>query len=268
MVVCVDGSDAATNAAIWAIDEAVIRDVPLRIVHVIDVEDVDTANRSACSDQLRLDTQYAESSLRSATAAVEATDKPVKLETEILWGSVESALIEESSHASMICLGSVGIGPIARVLLGSTAATVAENAHCPVAIIRQSHERLPAEGEWVVVGVEDRADNEPVIELAMQEARLRHLPLMAVGLRHHDFGAITYDELDRRAAKWSQSYPDVRVRLETSPGGIAGFLAEYCADSVVLAVVGRVDGETVARIIGPHGQPVVRHGECSLLVVH
>jgi nucleotide-binding universal stress UspA family protein len=38
VVVGVDGSDAAITAAKWAIDEAVSRDVPLRIVHVTHIE--------------------------------------------------------------------------------------------------------------------------------------------------------------------------------------------------------------------------------------
>ncbi len=36
VVVGVDGSKAAINAAQWAVDEAVHRDIPLRLVHVID----------------------------------------------------------------------------------------------------------------------------------------------------------------------------------------------------------------------------------------
>ena len=38
VVVGVDGSDAAIDAAKWAIDEAISRDVPLRIVHVTHIE--------------------------------------------------------------------------------------------------------------------------------------------------------------------------------------------------------------------------------------
>ena len=87
----------------------------------------------------RLEVQYAESSLRAATAAVEATGKPVKIETEILWGSPDTALINESRNASMVCVGSVGIGAMASKMWGSTAATLAEKAYCPVAIIRSPH---------------------------------------------------------------------------------------------------------------------------------
>jgi nucleotide-binding universal stress UspA family protein len=35
IIVGIDGSDAAVRAAIWATDEAITRDIPLRLVHVI-----------------------------------------------------------------------------------------------------------------------------------------------------------------------------------------------------------------------------------------
>ncbi|WP_369830532.1 universal stress protein, partial [Mycobacterium sp. 1245111.1] len=74
--------------------------------------------------------------------AVTATGKPVKVETELLRGDPAAMLIAESGEAAMICMGSTGIGRLARAVLGSTAADVAEGAHCPVAIIR-SHEGNP-----------------------------------------------------------------------------------------------------------------------------
>jgi len=65
VVVGVDGSRAATNAARWAVDEAISRNVPLRIVHVIDVEE----QPAAPYDAFRLDVEYAETALRGASAA-------------------------------------------------------------------------------------------------------------------------------------------------------------------------------------------------------
>jgi len=114
VTVGVDGSDAALNAAKWAVDEAISRDVPLRIVHVTHIEGAPASPQ----DAFRLDVQYAESSLRAATAAVEGTGKPVKIETDILWGSPDTALINESRNASLVCVGSVGIGAIASQLWG------------------------------------------------------------------------------------------------------------------------------------------------------
>ena len=80
IVVGVDGSDAAIKAALWAIDEATSRDVPLRIVYVTKI-----AEETFSTDGLRLEAQYAEAALSTAYAAVEAAGKPVKVETEILW---------------------------------------------------------------------------------------------------------------------------------------------------------------------------------------
>jgi len=266
VVVGVDGSEAAINAAKWAIDEAISRNVPLRIAHVTHIEiDEDPA---APDDAFRLDVQYAEASLREATAAVKATGKPVTVETQLLWGAPDTALIDESREAAMVCVGSLGIGPIARELLGSTATTLAEKAYCPVAVIRSPHD-TPATGtDWIVVVVEDRADNESVIQHAIEEARLRKAPVLAVGVWQEDHGETPYDELDRRVEEWKKRYPDVHIYPVATHWGVARFLADHKDESVQLAVVGRAAAETVAQIIGPHSHALIPHGDCSVLVVH
>ena len=192
--------------------------------------------------------------------------KPVKIETDILWGSPDTALINESRNASMVCVGSVGIGAIASQLWGSTAASLAEKAYCPVAIIRSPH-NPPASGpDWIVVAVQGHADDESVIEHAMNEARLRNAPVLAVGVWEEDFGETPYDELDRRIETWAKLYPDVHVNPVATRAGIARFLADNKDESVQLTVVG--DAPNVVQIIGPHSHPLVAHGDCSVLVVH
>ena len=74
VVVAVDGSKAAIGAAEWAAKEAVHHDVPLRLVYVIQVADRPTSSADAASAR----EDYAESSLRAACLAVEATGLPVK----------------------------------------------------------------------------------------------------------------------------------------------------------------------------------------------
>ena len=265
VVVGVDGSKASITAVKWAIDEAVSRDVPLRLVHVTHIEE----QAAAPEDAFRLDVQYAEAALRAASAAVKATGKkPVTVETQILWGPPDTALIDESHGATMVCVGSLGIGPIARKLLGSTAATLAEKASCPVAIIRTPHDAPAGDTDWIVVVVDDHPDNESVIEHCMAEARLRKAPVLAVGVWQEQLGEMPYDELDRRVEKWQHRYPDVRVYPVATRDGVARFLAENKERPVQLAVVGGADAGQIARIIGPHSHPLIRHGECSVLVVH
>jgi len=264
VVVGVDGSYAAINAAKWAIDEAISRDVPLRIVHVTHIE----GHPDTPTTDFRLEVQYAESSLRAATAVVEATGKPVKIDTDVIWGSPDTALINESRDASMVCVGSVGISAVAKKIWGSTAASLAEKAYCPVAIIRSPHEVPVSDPDWLVAVVEDRADNESVIELAMEEARLRNAPVLAVGVWEDNFSEMPHDELDRRIEKWRKQYPDVRVYPVSTPDSVAGFLANHEDVSVQLVVVAGSEASNAARIVGPHSHPLLAHGNCSVLVMH
>ncbi|MET0993942.1 MAG: universal stress protein, partial [Mycobacterium sp.] len=158
--------------------------------------------------------------------------------------------------------------PIARKLLGSTAATLAEKASCPVAIIRTPHDAPAGDTDPIVVVVDDHPDNESVIEHGMAEARLRKAPVLAVGVWQEQLGEMPYDELDRRVETWQQRYPDVRVYPVATRDGVARFLAANKERPVQLAVVGGADAGQIARIIGPHNHPLIQHGECSVLVVH
>jgi hypothetical protein len=169
----------------------------------------------------------------------------------------------------MVCVGSVGIGAVAEKVWGSTAARLAEDAYCPVAIIRSPHQVPASAPDWIVVAVEEHADNELVIEQAMEEARLRNAPVLAVGVWQGTFGEMPHDVLDRRIEKWKKQYPDVRVYPVATPDRLAGFLASQDDDlSVQLAVFGSADARSVAHMVGPHSHPLLAHDYCSVLVMH
>lgn len=130
VVVGVDGSRAAEQAVLWAIDEAVSRDIPMRLVYVVDPREATTAN--ACEASLAA----ARTALADAHRSVEATGAPVKVETEILCGRPLAKLLEASSSAAMLCIGSIGLDH-ARQGATSVAKVLARSARCPVAVIRQ-----------------------------------------------------------------------------------------------------------------------------------
>ncbi|GLP76778.1 universal stress protein [Mycobacterium antarcticum] len=263
VVVGIDGSDASTDAALWAIDEAISRDVALLLVHVIPVAHAPEEP----IDPTMLEGEYAETALRAASAVVAAADRPVKVETEIVWGRPDLAMLEMSRRASMVCVGSVGIGFIARRFLGSTAAALAERAHCPVAILRSPHQVSSAGTDWIVVPVDASPGNADVVEFAMDEARLRHAPVLAVGVWDDDFGDTSYDELDQRVSEMTRRHPGVHVYPVATRSRVAGFLADNHGESIQLAVLGANVAEQVAQIIGPHSRPLIAHGECSVVVV-
>lgn len=264
VVVGIDGSQTAIRAAEWAIDEAVSREVPLRLVHVINEQAEPAAFASV--GNVPMEAEYGETALRIAAAAVTASGKPVKVETAMLTGNPADVLIAESSHAQMVCVGSVGIGRFARALLGSTATQLAEGGHCPVAIIRTQQRPLKPESDVIVVAVDNSPENDDVVQHAMQEAALRHAPLLILGIWRENLGEMPYDEVHKRVQAWSRHYPTVDIHAAATRTDVADFLA-VSDRRVQLAVIGKSDVDQVVQLVGPHRHPILGHAECSVLVV-
>src|ERR1700758_530828 len=198
----IDGSSAAIRAAQWAVDEAISRDVALRLVHVIHIAD---AGPHPTRDDFAIEMLYAEALLRQARRAVEDTSKPVKLETAVLHGDVDTVLKAESRDAAMICVGSAGLSWVISKVLGSAAARLANHTLCPVAIIRTAPGAVPVGTGRIAVIVDDEPGNGAVIQNAFAEACLRGTGVLA-------FAEIPHDELDRGLSVWANRYPEVQLQ--------------------------------------------------------
>jgi nucleotide-binding universal stress UspA family protein len=246
VVVGIDGSQAAIDAAMWAVDEAISRDMPLRLVYVCPVKQAP----SKPAEDLQWDVARAESALRRAEAHVEGTEKPVKVETAILRGRPDRVLIDESHAAAMMCVGSAGSGRCTRLPLGSTAAALAKHAQCPVAIARTGGAPQPDSG-WIAAAINDEPDNDEVVHQAMQQARVRKAPVLLI---------------DRRLNSWVRRYPDVHVQtVAARPGATRN--VEHHGEPIQLVVVGSADADHLARLVLPDCHPVLRYANCSVLLV-
>jgi nucleotide-binding universal stress UspA family protein len=86
IVVGIEGSDAAINAAKWAVAEATSRDIPLRLIHAI-------PERRPVQNPADepMDVEYGETALRLASAALNAMGEPVKIEAQLVRGPPDSA---------------------------------------------------------------------------------------------------------------------------------------------------------------------------------
>jgi nucleotide-binding universal stress UspA family protein len=259
IIVGIDGSRAAIAAALWGVDEALSRGVPLRLISVMKLQ------HSSPDDYTR-DLTHAEKSLREAQSAIEASGKPVTIETDIVRGPAGPLMVEASSDAHMICVGSVGIGRYARSILGSTATELGEKAHCPVAVVRTDLDRPPPDINWIVVRMTDAPDNDIVIKYAAEEARLRRAPMLVLGGPPEDLTEDADAEFERGVQAWRQRHPEVRVYPITTKDAIASFLAAN-DERVQLAVISGDEAGQLARLVGPYGHPLFRRPECSVLVV-
>ena len=259
IIVGIDGSQAAITAALWGTDEAISRGVPLLLVSVI-------KPTHPSSDDYARDLEHAETSLRKAQSAVEATGKAVKIETDIPRGPAGAVLVEASRDAEMICVGSIGMGRYARSILGSAATELAEQAHCAVAVLRKQSDTPPSDINWIVVRMTDAPDNDAVVEYAAWEARLRRAPMLALGGRPEELTEVPDGVFERRVQDWRRRHPQVRVYPITTRAAIAGFLSDN-DERVQLAVIGGAEAAQLARLVGPHGHPLFHHAECSVLIV-
>jgi nucleotide-binding universal stress UspA family protein len=234
VVVGIDGSQSATQAAMWAVDEAVSRDIPLRLVYVIDTTDRGRAG----SDDVHLAAAHA--ALHVAQRAVEATGERVKIETEVFWGKPVTELREQSRSATMICIGSIGMTRACRSD-GSVARALPGLSHCPVVVVRRPVGRSasPDVGSVVV-----EVGTDVVLYHAFEEARLRGAPLRAVALWQPetpdniaDGNRLAQAHLNRRVSRWQRMYPDVAVEAVAVPGDVGKYLAAT-GESVQLFVTG------------------------------
>ncbi len=232
VVVGVDGSRAAVHAALWAVDEAINRDIPLRLVSVINPVGISGAHADAVQDA------SARAALYEARRAIEATGKPVKIESEVLWGKPLAALIEQTRWAVMVCIGSIGLKHACDGA-GSVAAGLAGPALCPLAVIRRPVGRSATpRGGSIVVDVH----NGVVLRHAFEEARLRGAPLRAISVSRTegpddvgDGDRLAQAQMNRRIARWTRLYPDVQVESVIVRGSVCRYLATN-ADSVQLFV--------------------------------
>ena len=272
VVVGIDGSRNALDAALWAVDEAVSRDIPLRLVSAIDPDRSPGADPHDAARELA----KAEIAIRYAYVAVESTDQPVKIEVEILQERPIRALLEASRSAEMVCVGSMGLKHSAQGQVGSTAAALANCAHCPVTIVGR-HDPRAAQRRCVVAEVDGSPASDGVLTHAMTEARLRGVPLRVLTTwqsrftESHDGDAVADGnrlagaQLDRRLAQWRKRHPELDVDAVTFHGSTLTYLTDN-AGSVQLLVIGRERPHGVAELVRPPGYAALRNADCSVLI--
>lgn len=273
VVVGLDGSPAALEAARWAAAEAISRAAPLRLIYVVDIEaDLDPDLEEDPADVARdwPVTRHGLQALADASTAMHALGGPINVESQIVYGDVILTLVEESRHASLLCLGSTGITPICRRLVGSTAVTLAERGHCPVAVIRTPSVASSPDPHWIVMAVDGGPDDDRIVDYALDEARLRRAPVLALDLSQNGNDHDSHDlagNRRHRLSRWQESHPSVRIYPAFSPTDIVDFLTQQDDICVQLAVLGAADAGHVPAILKSDRQTGRPCSRCSVLVV-
>jgi nucleotide-binding universal stress UspA family protein len=289
IVVGVDGSASALNAAGWAAGEAAFRHVPLRLVHGVHVP----VSEAAYIGRLGVPTSFFEildsdgrRYLADAEAAVRQAYPEVEVDTDLLSGYPVPVLISLSQTARLMVLGSRGLGGFSGLLAGSTAVALVRHGHCPVAVIHgpAPEGALPTGGP-VVVGVDGSPASEAAIAMAFEEASLRNVDLVAVHtwldfssdysyayarqfmIDWKEIETEAHELLPQRLAGWQEKYPEVTVKRVVTRDRPAHHLLEHAAQAQLLVVGSQGRGGMSGMLLGSTSQALIYHSPCPLLVV-
>jgi nucleotide-binding universal stress UspA family protein len=140
IVVGVDHSAGAKEALRFALDEARLRQVKLRVVHAWQFGYLGAAGIEGSlpdvGGELGELRRAAEAALDSTLQEVTAETGDVEIERRVDQGAPAAVLVEESRRADLLVVGSRGHGGFAQLLLGSVSQQCAHHAQCPVVIVR------------------------------------------------------------------------------------------------------------------------------------
>lgn len=282
IVVGVDASASALQAALWAAAEAAQRREPMRLVSAVDNTEF-TYGAWLAPTQEYLDELDAggRQVLADVADAIHRAHPDVDVTTDLHRAGPVASLIEESDGALMVVVGSRGMGGFRSMLVGSTAVTIAAHAHCPVAVVRGSApDEAPRTDGPVIVGVDGSATSDNAVATAFDEASWRGAELVAVhtwtepGVFNHPQPADEQAQdtreqevLAERLAGWQEKYPDVTVSRFVSKGSPVDGLLDNAAGAQLLVVGSRGHGGFTSMLLGSTSQALVYHATCPTLVV-
>ncbi|MCV7257516.1 universal stress protein [Mycobacterium shimoidei] len=273
IVVGVDGSAPSRMAVQWAARDAVMRKLPLFLVHVI------YAAVPVPAEPSHAQKAVGQKLIDEARNVIEglAGEAGPQIESEVSLGQPVSTLVELSKQAQMVVVGCQGQSLLDRILLGSVSSGVVQRAYCPVAVVHNESLSVLEEARLpVLLGIDGSPASEFATEIAFEEACYRGVELIAlhawcdagefaIGSTEwsaHQAGAAA--TLAERLAGWQERYPDVIVRRRIVSSHPARHLLD-AAESAQLVVVGN-RGRGGFALLGSVSTAVVQAARVPVIV--
>ena len=282
ILVGIDGSSSALTALAWAVGEAQLRNLPIRLVYAVDNSSAAVGFNPGASESFfdHLDAD-ATKFLHQARDHAQKLDPDVEVVMSRVSGHPLAALVELSKDAVMTILGSSGLNAFSGLVAGSVSVGLAARGHSPVVVTRTS---VPSVDGPIVLGVSGSADAEDAIAWAFDEASLRGAELIAVHIwkdvaHSHLFwgyrGPTPETEtagpeeerlLAQRLAGWQEKFPDVHVHRVVTTGKPAAVLASQSQHARLVVVGSRGRGDAAGLFLGSTSHSLIHHAMCPVLI--
>ncbi|WP_335935440.1 universal stress protein [Streptomyces sp. PTD5-9] len=275
VIAAVDGSTHSREALDWAAREAVRRGLPLVVAH---------ARTPAPESVQETRRREAEELLTECVRRVSEIAPGLHPTTLTPMDFPAAALTSLSRDASLVVVGSRGLGGFRSLLLGSDSMAVASMAKCPVVVVHGAPpEEEPGEAfQDVVAGVAADESSGAVLDFAFAAAASR--PGARLRIVHgwtmfssmisggpvfdRDAAAAAAERtLAELTAGRREKYPEVEVVREPIGGSASRALVTASATAALTVVGRRRGGESLGLGLSPVAQTTLSHALGPVAVV-
>ncbi|MBV2364144.1 universal stress protein [Streptomonospora nanhaiensis] len=289
VVVGVDGSAASRAALDWAARAAEDAGLELLVVHALSMPLISVPFSAPM--RMTPPPEYAQRAsilLSEAADHVARTRPRLDVRSRVSAAEGAPALLKAAKDASLLVVGSRGLGDVGAVFLGSVSTRVSAHASCPVVVVpAPDQEAVHRPRRRVVVGVDGSAAAEAALDRALTETvRLEAelvvvhawsvpVPIDALALEARSYQA-DREYFGIRADKYVQGIVEdarsglasdltVRVAVREDHAAHALLVEGEGADLIVVGSRGR--GGFTGLLLGSVSQTVLHHAKVPVMVV-
>lgn len=282
VTVGVDGSPESRAAARWAAGEALLREAPLRLVHVEErwptvsgaMPPVDPGDHQRWSETL----------LEGAADELRGRHPGLEVSLCRRAGRPAGALAVEAADAQLLVLGSRGRGRAEQFFVGSVGTSTIGLTDTPVVLVRALDQSAAEElNRDVVVGVDIHETSDETLAFAFNEAARRGCGVRAVHGWTLPFAFSYAPQLDHGVQNevaegiagalagmlrpWRQTYPSVKAEERALVGAPAEQLISEAADAGLVVVGRRIRRSPVGGHLGHVAHAVLHHVTAPVAVI-
>ncbi|MGW2714710.1 universal stress protein [Streptomyces sp. NPDC001356] len=294
VTVGLDDSPESRAAAEWAAREALLRGLPLKIVHVQEPMPRYVARTPLLDPGTYR--HWAEQLARESADGIRLRHPGIEVTTEQLTGTVADVLCEAAGSAELLVLGSRGLGGLGGFMVGSVSLGVVARAERPVVLVRADEQaadehRMDPAGvpsaaapfRPVVLGLDLGEPDDALLEFAFDAAARRKAALRAVhawpepptSFRGFATDAEFHDVLARGQASllgkvlrpWREKFPEVEVIEASRCGSAAQVLVNDSRDASLVVVGRRIRTGSLGAHIGHVTHCALHHITAPVVVV-
>lgn len=280
VIVGYDDTEQGKVAVLWGAKAAERRRAPLRIIAVTEWDEPIPALRN--EDMAREAARRSQALADEGSRLVREQSATLKITADGQVGNVAHILVGQSTNAQLLVVGRSGARRQRSTLPGSVAYTVANQARCPVAVVRGSLNEMPAWYYPSLVATDGSESSRMALEVAARWAAESQTPLRIVVAwktgfldyeRSTDFGKMSpaqqraNDLAQAVVAEVRAAWPLLEVEAVVRQGRAADVILAAASDVSLIIMGARGRGQLASLLMGSVSREVMARAECPIYII-